>query len=83
MAEENKVPKAYSLSPAVIAWVARKANRLTGESLENGGPKVSDSQLVEDILTEAMEVDSAMERLLSKSPKTKAEKRNRPAVISA
>lgn len=51
----NKVSKPYSLDPDVIAWVSKKAARLNYES-ENG-ERTSDSKLVNDILTAAMEED--------------------------
>ena len=49
---EIKVSKSYSLDPKVIAWVTQKAARLTME-----GQRTSDSTLVNDILTAAMEED--------------------------
>ena len=71
--EENelKTPKSYSLTPAVIVWIAKKAARLTAENLEKGEPRVSDSQLVNDILTEAMESDKD-----KTSPKISLPKKN-------
>jgi hypothetical protein len=51
---EIKVTKTYSLDPIVIAWVTQKAARLT---LENEGERASDSKVVNDILTTAMEAD--------------------------
>lgn len=49
----NKVSKPYSLDPIVIAWVSQKALRLGSEN----GERVSDSKVVNDILTAAMEHD--------------------------
>lgn len=56
MAEETeiKVTRTYSLDPAVIAWVTQRAARLT---LESNGKRASDSQVVNDILTAAMQED--------------------------
>ena len=72
--KENKVSKPYSLDPRVVAWVSRKANRLTDESRDNGGPRISESQLVNDILTEAMEDDK-----YKTSPKIKRARALEPA----
>lgn len=51
---EIKVTRTYSLSPAVIAWVTQKAARLT---IEGDGERASDSKIVNDLLTAAMEQD--------------------------
>lgn len=53
--ETQKVSKSYSLDPAVIAWVMQKAARLTIES--STGERASDSKVVNDILTAAMDAD--------------------------
>jgi hypothetical protein len=54
MEKEIKVTKTYSLDPAVIAWVTQKAARFT---IENAGERASDSKVVNDILTAAMQDD--------------------------
>lgn len=61
MEEKNelKVAKSYSLDPAVIAWVTQKAARLT---IQNEGERASDSKVVNDILTAAMEEDKRAQR---------------------
>lgn len=84
MAEETeiKVSKSYSLDPALIAWVAKKAARLTAENLEKGQPRVSDSQLVNDILTAAMEDDKT--KTAPKIPlPTQSKKNARPIAVAA
>lgn len=60
----NKVSKAYSLDPTVVAWVSKKAARLNYES-ENG-ERTNDSKLVNDILTASMEEDKNLETLKAK-----------------
>lgn len=68
----NKVTRAYSLDPIVIAWVSQKALRLGSEN----GERVSDSKVVNDILTAAMEADVREEaqkvKLLDTARKMKA-----------
>ncbi len=58
-----KAPKTYSLSPAVVAWVTQRAARQTIE-----GPTTSDSKLVNDILTAAMEEDIRQEQARQQLP---------------
>jgi len=50
---EIKVTRTYSLSPAVIEWVAEKAKRIVVES--NGEERHNESKIVNDLLTAAME----------------------------
>lgn len=71
MDQENKIAKTITLDPAVVAWIARKANRMSAEALEKGEPRVSDSQLVNDILTEAMELDKTKTSPKITTPTTK------------
>jgi hypothetical protein len=71
MAEDkNKQPKSYSLSPAVIAWITQKAARLT---IENGDQS-SQSELVNQILTDAMQADQRMHELADKVYKPQVRK---------
>lgn len=56
---QNKVSKPYSLDPVVVAWVSQKALRLGSEN----GERVSDSKLVNDILTREMELDKRITEL--------------------
>lgn len=73
--ETQKVSKSYSLDPAVIAWVMQKAARLT---IEGNGERASDSKVVNDILTAAMDADRREEahkiKLLDTTRKIKAVK---------
>jgi len=55
-----KTPRAYSLDPAVIAWVSQTALRLGSEN----GERVSDSKVVNDILTEAMNTDERIQKIV-------------------
>jgi hypothetical protein len=73
---EIKVTKTYSLDPIVIAWVTQKAARLT---IENGRERASDSKVVNDILTVAMEEDKRATRKTSPADK----KNKQPESIAA
>lgn len=75
---EIKVTRTYSLDPAVIAWVTQRAARQTMANLEADGKRVSDSEIVNSILTAAMESDI---REQAKSPSEKKSKQ--PASIAA
>ena len=77
-ASEIKVPKSYSLDPAVIAWVTQKAARLTIEN--EGGERASDSKVVNEILTAAMEADK---QAVSKSPTNQTTKKSKPARVES
>ena len=57
---ETKITRTYSLDPVVIAWVTQKAARLT---MQGDGDRASDSKVVNDILTAAMEQDTRLEKL--------------------
>jgi hypothetical protein len=62
MADTNKQPKAYSLSPTVIQWVSEKSSRLELET----GEKISDSLLVDTILTQAMQEEARVRKLMER-----------------
>lgn len=57
---ENKVTRAYSLSPAVTAWILKKAQQRVVES--NGEKRLNESEVTNDILTAAMEEDARNEK---------------------
>jgi hypothetical protein len=81
MEEKNdlKAPKTYSLEPAVIAWVTQRAALLT---IESKG-RVSESQVVNDILRAAMEADVEENENSPTSNKRKTNPKIRPARAEA
>lgn len=48
-----KIARSYTLDPIVVAWVTRKAALLTIQAKDD--KQVSDSRVVNNILTETME----------------------------
>jgi hypothetical protein len=75
MADTNKQPKAYSLSPTVIQWVSEKSSKLELET----GEKISDSLLVDTILTQAMQEEARIRKLMDRvfQPKVQQVKRQK------
>jgi hypothetical protein len=75
---ELKTPKTYSLDPAVIAWVTQRAAVLT---IKNES-RISESQVVNDILRAAMEKD-AEDSLSPTESKRKTNPKMRAVSIAA
>jgi hypothetical protein len=72
---EIKVTRTYSLSPAVVAWVTQRALQLSITG--NGQERISDSKVVNDILTAAMDKELKKAESLPIPTQSKQPKKSR------